>query len=268
MQQVEVRAAPLQKLGALVTPEALQQLMATVERARELLTGRVVWNVNATARGGGVAELLQALLAYGRGADVDTRWLVLDGDPAFFTITKRIHNALHGWSAEAGFGSPEHEHYEQILHDNLVTVKNERKVTIEEGNESLTVTKGNRTIKVDKGDETHEVKGKRTLTVHKDEAHTSKANLDFKVTKNYTIKVDGDLVIEAKSVTIKAKQGVAMKAGTDFKAEAGTAMVATPDEGIAATESATNGSSSEVRVAQVTQDQSAYKTRTRGLRRR
>ncbi len=112
----------------------------------------------------------------------------------------------------------------KILHDNTVNVKNERKVTIEEGDESLTVTKGNRTIKVDKGDETHEVKGKRTLTVHKDEAHTSKANLDFKVTKNYTIKVDGDLVIEAKSVTIKAKQGVTMKAGTEFKAEAGTAM--------------------------------------------
>lgn len=112
----------------------------------------------------------------------------------------------------------------KILNDNTVNVKNERKVTIEEGNESLTVTKGNRTIKVDKGDETHSVKGKRTLTVEKDEAHTSKANLDFKVTKNYTIKVDGDLVIEAKSVTIKAKQAFTMKAGTDFKAESGTAM--------------------------------------------
>jgi type VI secretion system secreted protein VgrG len=112
----------------------------------------------------------------------------------------------------------------KVLHDYTKNVKNERKVTIEEGNESLTVTKGNRTVKVDKGDETHTVKGKRTLEVTKDEAHTSKANLDFKVTKNYTIKVDGDLVIEAKSVTIKAKQAFTMKAGTDFKAEAGTAM--------------------------------------------
>lgn len=112
----------------------------------------------------------------------------------------------------------------KILHDNTVNVKNERKVTIEEGDESLTVTKGNRTIKVDKGDETHEVKGKRTLTIHKDEAHTSKANLELTVKKNYTIKVDGDLVIEAKSVTIKAKQAFAMKAGTEFKAESGTAM--------------------------------------------
>jgi len=112
----------------------------------------------------------------------------------------------------------------KVLHDYTKTVKNERKVTIEEGDESLTVTKGNRTVTVDKGDETHTVKGARTLEVHKDEKHTSKANLDFKVTKNYTIKVDGDLVIEAKSVTIKAKQAFTMKAGTDFKAESGTAM--------------------------------------------
>ena len=51
----------------------------------------------------------------------------------------------------------------EVLHDYTKNVKNERKVTIEEGNESLTVTKGNRTIKVDKGDEIHNVKGKRTL---------------------------------------------------------------------------------------------------------
>ena len=37
------------------------------------------WNVNSTARGGGVAEMLPWLLAYARGAGVDARWLVLDG---------------------------------------------------------------------------------------------------------------------------------------------------------------------------------------------
>lgn len=118
----------------------------------------------------------------------------------------------------------EHDWTVKVLNNYTKNVKKERKVTIEEGNESLTVTKGNRTIKVDKGDETHSVKGKRTLEVHKDEMHTSKANLDFKVTKNYTIKVDGDLVIEAKNITIKAAQAFTMKAGTEFKAEAGTAM--------------------------------------------
>ena len=35
--------------------------------AREVLGGRVIWHVNSTAKGGGVAELLHSLLAYARG---------------------------------------------------------------------------------------------------------------------------------------------------------------------------------------------------------
>ena len=44
---------------------------------RELFDGRVVWNVNSTARGGGVAEMLVSLLAYARGAGIDARWVVI-----------------------------------------------------------------------------------------------------------------------------------------------------------------------------------------------
>jgi trehalose synthase len=123
MQQVEIQAAPLEKLGALLTPAQSSELMSTAVRARGLLAGRVVWNVNATAHGGGVAEMLQALLAYGRGAGVDTRWAVLDGDPAFFAITKRVHNALHGVSDGGRLGVAEQEHYERVLHDNLRALK-------------------------------------------------------------------------------------------------------------------------------------------------
>ena len=64
--------------------------------------GRVVWHVNSTARGGGVAELLHSLLAYARGAGVDVRWLTIDGNPDFFRVTKRIHNHLHGSAGDGG----------------------------------------------------------------------------------------------------------------------------------------------------------------------
>jgi trehalose synthase len=77
--------------------------MALQRRAAELLAGRVVWCVNSTAQGGGVAEMLRSLLAYTRGAGVDSRWSVLQGTPAFFAITKRLHNRLHG---EIGDGGP------------------------------------------------------------------------------------------------------------------------------------------------------------------
>ena len=70
--------------------------------AREVLSGRVVWHVNSTARGGGVAELLQSLLAYARGAGVDVRWVTISGNPEFFQLTKRIHNHLHGSAGDGG----------------------------------------------------------------------------------------------------------------------------------------------------------------------
>lgn len=120
MREVQVEAIPLDRLVALLEPARAERLTAYAARARHLLDGRIVWNVNATATGGGVAEMLQALLAYGRGAGVDTRWLTLDGVPEFFRITKRIHNLLHGSPGDGGpLGEAERAGYEKVLADNL-----------------------------------------------------------------------------------------------------------------------------------------------------
>ena len=120
MEEVQIQAAPLEALAALLEPERAESFLATAQRAREVLAGRVVWNVNSTASGGGVAEMLQTLLAYARGADVDTRWLVVDGDPQFFEITKSLHNALHGsLPGRSGFAARDREHYERVMRANL-----------------------------------------------------------------------------------------------------------------------------------------------------
>jgi len=58
--------------------------------------GRSMLHVNATAYGGGVAEILQNLVPLLRDAGVDAHWAVLDAPPAFYDITKKIHNALQG----------------------------------------------------------------------------------------------------------------------------------------------------------------------------
>jgi trehalose synthase len=85
-------------------------------RARELFAGRAVWHVNSTARGGGVVELLTSLLAYARGAGVDARWVVIEGDPEFFRITKRLHNHLHGWPGDGGdLSGDARAAYERVL---------------------------------------------------------------------------------------------------------------------------------------------------------
>jgi trehalose synthase len=43
-----------------------------------------------------------ASLPYAAGACVDVRWRVIEGDDEFFTVTKRLHNRLHGAHADGG----------------------------------------------------------------------------------------------------------------------------------------------------------------------
>ncbi|MFL5891159.1 MAG: glycosyltransferase [Solirubrobacterales bacterium] len=99
--------------------ERYAELEEVIAQSQELFAGRAIWHVNSTARGGGVAELLQSLLAYARGAGVDTRWVVVGGNPQFFQVTKRIHNRLHGSQGDGGpLGDAEHRIYEDTLRDN------------------------------------------------------------------------------------------------------------------------------------------------------
>ena len=120
MHEVEVGSIPLSRLAAILSPERVERLQESAVRARADFGDRVVWHVNATAHGGGVAEMLQTLLAYGNGAGVENRWLVIDADAEFFAITKRLHNRLHGTPGDGGaLGEPEHAHYREVLAANL-----------------------------------------------------------------------------------------------------------------------------------------------------
>lgn len=71
----------------------------TVDRARELarpLRGARVLHINATAFGGGVAELLYALIPLMRDVGLTADWCTIESADEFFTITKLMHNALQG----------------------------------------------------------------------------------------------------------------------------------------------------------------------------
>jgi len=100
MLEVELAPASLERFRTVLGDRQWAGLEDAAARARREFEGRVVWNVNSTARGGGVAELLGSLVPYSRAAGVDVRWLVIDGDPAFFRVTKRIHNMLHGFPGD------------------------------------------------------------------------------------------------------------------------------------------------------------------------
>jgi trehalose synthase len=106
LQHVPVAPVAPERLNGVLRSEQAREFADTIERGQSLLGSRVIWNVNSTARGGGVAEMLASLLAYTRGAGLDTRWVVIEGDPDFFRVTKRIHNMLHGSAGDgAGLGA-------------------------------------------------------------------------------------------------------------------------------------------------------------------
>ncbi len=120
MEEVEVKALPLELLASILTTQRARRLAESAARARAQFGDRTIWHVNATAHGGGVAEMLQTLLAYGRGAQIENRWLVLDGEPEFFAITKRLHNLLHGDRGDGGpLGDDERACYERVVAANV-----------------------------------------------------------------------------------------------------------------------------------------------------
>jgi trehalose synthase len=113
----EVTVTPLdpERLRAVLAPDALAGFEHTIARGRELLESRTFWNVNSTARGGGVAEMLRSLIGYARGGGLDVRWVTIAGDPEFFRTTKRLHNRLHGHDGDGGpLGEAERAAYEQL----------------------------------------------------------------------------------------------------------------------------------------------------------
>ena len=74
-----------------------------IERIRELaapLQGARVLHINATAYGGGVAELLATHVPLLRSVGIDADWQVMHGSDEFFSVTKAVHNGLQGADIE------------------------------------------------------------------------------------------------------------------------------------------------------------------------
>ena len=95
VQRVPVEAMSPERFATVAGAEQWSMFEQLIEHAGAALRGRVIWNVNSTARGGGVAEMLISLVAYARGGGVDSRWLVIEGDPDFFQVTKFIQQDEH-----------------------------------------------------------------------------------------------------------------------------------------------------------------------------
>lgn len=75
-----------------VGSETVERIM---KKAKNLRDVHVV-HINATYYGGGVAELLGSMTLLMNTLGIKTGWRVIQGSPDFFSVTKKIHNALQG----------------------------------------------------------------------------------------------------------------------------------------------------------------------------
>ena len=112
---VDVPRLPVSRLEPVIGTSRYVQLARAAGQVRQVLAGRAIWNVNSTAAGGGVAEMLQVLVGYVQDLDIPTGWLTITGDAGFFAITKRLHNQIHGDPTGAPLSAEEAGHYAQML---------------------------------------------------------------------------------------------------------------------------------------------------------
>lgn len=90
--RVELAARSVEDYRSLAGDEMIDGIVELAEPLR----GARVLHLNATAYGGGVAEMLPHLVSLKKGLGLEVEWHVLSGSDAFFDLTKKLHNGLQG----------------------------------------------------------------------------------------------------------------------------------------------------------------------------
>lgn len=93
-----------------------RQTVDRIFQKAESLQHLHVAHVNSTFYGGGVADLLDGLTLLMNNVGITTGWRVIQGAPDFFSITKKMHNALQG--GDINLTELKKRHYEDIVFKN------------------------------------------------------------------------------------------------------------------------------------------------------
>jgi trehalose synthase len=73
-----------------------EEVVSTIHKRMLRLYGSHTLQINSTFLGGGVAEILSSMIPLLNDVGLDTGWRTVHGNPDFFDITKKIHNAMQG----------------------------------------------------------------------------------------------------------------------------------------------------------------------------
>jgi trehalose synthase len=98
----------------LIGAEQVDRILA---KARQLSDLHVL-NISSTYYGGGVAEMLSSLTLLANAGGTKTGWRIIQGRPDFFSITKKMHNALQG--APINLSDLKMQIYEEVAYENAV----------------------------------------------------------------------------------------------------------------------------------------------------
>ena len=99
---------------ALVGAEIIERIRAKAQSLQDLH----VVNVNSTYYGGGVSQLLSSETLLMNSLGIRTGWRVIQGSPDFFSVTKKIHNALQG--GKINLTDRKMQLYEDVIYENSV----------------------------------------------------------------------------------------------------------------------------------------------------
>jgi trehalose synthase len=118
------RLVDIEDYSQLIGEEALERIL---KKAKPLQDLHVV-NVNSTYYGGGVAELLGSMTILMNSVGIKTGWRVIQGSPDFFSITKKMHNALQG--GEINLTDRKKQIYEEVVYENAIRTHLEHDLVI------------------------------------------------------------------------------------------------------------------------------------------
>ncbi|MDD5501174.1 MAG: glycosyltransferase [Candidatus Omnitrophica bacterium] len=110
----EFRTIKIEDYEPLIGAENVERIIQKAKPLQDLH----VTNINSTYYGGGVAQLLSSLTLLMNSLGIKTGWRAIHGPPDFFSITKKMHNALQG--GEINLSERKMELYEEVVYENAI----------------------------------------------------------------------------------------------------------------------------------------------------
>ncbi len=107
------RIARIEDYEQYIGAEAMDRIEKKASRHKDLH----VVHINSTYYGGGVARLLGSMTLLMNNIGIKTGWRVIQGAPDFFSITKKMHNALQG--GPINLSKRKKEIYREVIRENV-----------------------------------------------------------------------------------------------------------------------------------------------------